>query len=1032
MIECCSFGSFESNIGTLSVVGSPQNGITPKIVLPESEKEEDMLFVRLETNPLDIECGTRITVESQPLQIVYDLNTFVKVAAFLKPPSKAISEKISKTAIAKYAEVKVQIAKGLKHALEQLDKMEIRIDLKSSCVFIPQGGFYKKNEVDMLVVCLGNMKVNKEKNQDKVQQLKINLDQVQLLYAKKGEKWESARLAGESPLHILLPISASLLLIKTVQRDNQQSAHLKVSATIQLLSIRLSHLRLQEILQLANSIIPTGEDESQKQKKKDTKLKSERDKERKSLQGTPTQVQAYIPSEIDMEITVKAEQVELVVMEGKIDPAANSLFLSMAVEVCMPKTHEMIASISNLQIASAIFSERDINKSQILDTCNISSSWKIRDEGSTEIEISTSDFILNISPPKIRTTIGIAANVSKVWNHVFKQETIPRSKKEEKSTQGTPSKVQAHLLSKSDLSIIVKVQKVEIVVMEDQSDPASNSLFLSMAVQVCMPKTHDIIASISNLQIASAIFSDRDLNKSQILDTCSISLSWQIRDGGSTEIKIYTSDFIFNISPQTIRTITGISVSISKVWNGVFKQEKADNDTSILKDPAGIWKTDDLVNQPFWFLRKDKTHVDVHSEEIKSDNNKEQLLINLPSIVLNLQGGVGKRTVSLLIAEASFDAEVKNWSSKLEMNSNMCLEVAFQNEKMSVWESLVEPVVENGKMKKWDLELKIIKNNDLPPLDDDRGEALSLLPKMSVNVKSSNPMEVTVTKTCLEVLNKLAKAFGDAYRLVAPAAEAFKSASPYVITNCTGMSIDLELDNVFEMSPELYDGKVTLKKNESLQLFERKQAKFQHQTSVIKSTHESYDKKISFQIRKIGDETAKRRITIKRSEKRLYSPHTGNTLAFVCSTETPIGQKIIHLSSIVQIKSNLPDAVEVLSCSGFTSDGVIQPGETFNVPVSTQYTNINLKPKTGDYETSQTSIYWRDAEQFQKRYVSCKGTKGQDYIICVKVEVIGVYLNETEEMSAKTYLFHFPFISSYCDSQPSEYYCQVLVEGKPC
>lgn len=27
---------------------------------------------------------------------------------------------------------------------------------------------YCRNEVDMLVVCLGNMKVNKEKNQDKV------------------------------------------------------------------------------------------------------------------------------------------------------------------------------------------------------------------------------------------------------------------------------------------------------------------------------------------------------------------------------------------------------------------------------------------------------------------------------------------------------------------------------------------------------------------------------------------------------------------------------------------------------------------------------------------------------------------------------------------------------------------------------------------------------------------------------------------------------------------------------------------------
>lgn len=42
-----------------------------------------------------------------------------------------------------------------------------------------------------------------------------------------------------------------------------------------------------------------------------------------------------------------------------------------------------------------------------------------------------------------------------------------------------------------------------------------------------------------------------------------------------------------------------------------------------------------------------------------------QLFMKVPSIVVNLQGGVGKRTVSLLIAEASFDAKVKNWSSKV-------------------------------------------------------------------------------------------------------------------------------------------------------------------------------------------------------------------------------------------------------------------------------------------------------------------------------------------------------------------------------
>lgn len=52
-----------------------------------------------------------------------------------------------------------------------------------------------------------------------------------------------------------------------------------------------------------------------------------------------------------------------------------------------------------------------------------------------------------------------------------------------------------------------------------------------------------------------------------------MSLSWKIDNGNSTKVEIFTSDFIFNISPQTIRTVTGISVNVSKVLNRVFKKE---------------------------------------------------------------------------------------------------------------------------------------------------------------------------------------------------------------------------------------------------------------------------------------------------------------------------------------------------------------------------------------------------------------------------------------------------------------------------
>lgn len=42
-----------------------------------------------------------------------------------------------------------------------------------------------------------------------------------------------------------------------------------------------------------------------------------------------------------------------------------------------------------------------------------------------------------------------------------------------------------------------------------------------------------------------------------------------------------------------------------------------------------------------------------------------QMIVKIPKIIVMLEGGVGKRPVPLLNAEASFDAQIKDWSSKV-------------------------------------------------------------------------------------------------------------------------------------------------------------------------------------------------------------------------------------------------------------------------------------------------------------------------------------------------------------------------------
>ncbi|XP_065940396.1 intermembrane lipid transfer protein VPS13A isoform X3 [Magallana gigas] len=1634
----------EGKIDRLQVVGSPQDGSTPKMVVSQNQEKDKvyaLLNFNLETNPLDKKCDTRVIVESRPLQIVYDAISINNMADFFKPPKEVYLKQLSRAAMAKFEDIKEQSATGLKHAIEQHKYTDIRVDLKPSYVIIPHGGIYKKGAVNMLILDLGNLKVNSEKNKvggdDKSKlwsnsrkilypkmamaveevmsraydNFKIKLDRVQLLYAKPGEDWNSARLAGTSPQHVLLPISINLLLQKSMFDNDRRLAKMKMSGDLPLLSLSLSDLRLQEILQLAQSIpLPEAGDEDQEledmdvfsdafdipldvnenrimkkvvnvsaemaeqegesgpsrpqdvvnrtimemkfeikevsvclqehtedgdipmiklvlttmgtnvttrkfdmeaeaylggiylqnlkfkateslnqqldsltssvleggplinlintptneetrlltftfhkadpegpefestfenteqkigvtftslevllhqeallsvmkfaaqlqkslqveesptkeaktkaedQKKKEDQPKTAKDKQAGSkgsqqkgkvkdterinlrvtaelegfgvavctnntvitnaringisagvvIQDSKTvvtselrEVTVYdsntktkypkiveikgdavlklnltiynnategdkysdmscVDTSVDVQLgcirgvflmrfvsdlleylngfQVEELESQIEAAKGKVREASEAM--TESAKVAMAQLAEKSPRVSikvsmsapvilvpqrsdSLNVLMVDFGHLDVSNSfspvktdakipAVLDamkidlkslkvaraelstekevvgqclvlepvslnlsvTRNLAFGWykeipavdiggqlesieatmsqgdykvimtllsdnlsegqksdtvagssKVKDTEMTPAQGQTVDTektttagapAITLTPPEQSDTyklhtqlkfqfqinslsatlysgestlttdgqnsrsvdqalgqfmievVGVKGEMKSdgsLTTSVILKDTVVDDKRKQKQEAGikrmiervtsggkkndmidvqftqdpsqnkdvnvkvcsirvvvcldflmpladfftsglpdskpappttgnahskvaTPSKAPPPPPPTSEMSVTVSMETPEIILIEDQMDPASNSLLLSMGVEFRMrvtPETQDMSASVNSLQIASAIFNEREKRRAQILNPCDISFYSKTPQGKSPHMDISTSDLILNISPRTIRTITLITANLSK-------QEEAENDKEKQKVPADLWNTKKLSERKFWFLKdasaEELPDIDLFPSDITLDEIErgEQLIIKVPNIVVKLEGGVGKRTVPLLIAETSFDAQVRDWSSKLEVESNMRLEVAFYNEKLSVWESLVEPVVENGKMKKWDLGLQITKNDELAPEDDEEDEDSKNIvlppPKMSINVRSNDPMEVTVTKTCLEVLNNLAKAFGDAYRLVAPAEEAGKILSPYVIYNNTGLPVVLKLDNAFEMPPEVKNGKVTLETDQSLPLYGRQKAVLKRQASVIKATQEGDEKKFIFQIEQFG---ATREVTIKRSERRLYpvnhKTYPGDTWAVVCSIEAPIGQKILHLRSIVQMKNHLPNAVELFSRHGqdVKSCGVIEPGEKFNVPLSDVYTPDGyflLKPKDSGCEMSMTPFSWRGAENSPKVYLSCKFNDGSDYVICVRSEVINVYFDETEELSSKTYLFH--------------------------
>ncbi len=92
-----------------------------------------------------------------------------------------------------------------------------------------------------------------------------------------------------------------------------------------------------------------------------------------------------------------------------------------------------------------------------------------------------------------------------------------------------------------------------------------------------------------------------------------------------------------------------------------------------------------------------------------------------------------------------------------------------------------------------------------PPEEGDEPEQVLLpTPKMSITVESTEVLQLTISKTCLDVLSKLGKAFGDAYNLVEVVEKPGELESPYVMRNDTGRNIKLKLDEAFRVRQEKY------------------------------------------------------------------------------------------------------------------------------------------------------------------------------------------------------------------------------------
>ncbi|KAG5886082.1 hypothetical protein JTB14_031768 [Gonioctena quinquepunctata] len=454
------------------------------------------------------------------------------------------------------------------------------------------------------------------------------------------------------------------------------------------------------------------------------------------------------------------------------------------------------------------------------------------------------------------------------------------------------------------------------------------------------------------------------------------------------------------------------------------------------KDPVfnyhDLWQQKNLVEDDYWFLRTeygdDVLQVMLNPDRATRDiiRMQELSIISMPSIIVTVEAGVGSKNQPILILEMGFRGSVRNWTHQLCMEASLTMQMGYYNSKLALWEPLIEPAVRNFETYvPWELKFEMSMNpnqdvrSSMSPISES-GIDLNQ-PLMSINITSEKNIELTVTRTLLENLKNLGKAFASAIDTSNVSQDSIIEA-PFKIINELGEDVTLLLG---ESSFELVEGGSINDINKSaavpLQLKTeigvKEKLHFGTQLSMHSLNNDHY-----LNI-KVNDKNCNLTLPVVRADKKFfplnYRSSSNDNWGIVCDIQAEQGVTIITLRSILQVHNHFNKAIDVyyMTAKGNELEFIssIQPKNVLNVPLKAVYNPTNeLFFAISGYSVSCTPFTWKDLQNniTVTKLLNCprKDTKmgNEPFFIKAVGEMEQVYYEDTNRhtISSVCYNIH--------------------------
>ncbi|XP_067376850.1 vacuolar protein sorting-associated protein 13A isoform X3 [Channa argus] len=537
--------------------------------------------------------------------------------------------------------------------------------------------------------------------------------------------------------------------------------------------------------------------------------------------------------------------------------------------------------------------------------------------------------------------LAVADILLKATQQGFAQVSQPKSSTGDKkniNSSVTSKESTTAIVSKTEINVLVR--NPEIVFVADLTRADAPALVMTTQCELLMKSAAEgsqMTAAINDLKVVACPFlrEKRKNNVTTVLQPCQVFFQSTQSATSPQAMEVSINALTLKVSPIIINTVITIQSALTPTAE---TPEELDSPV-----PVDLWEKRGWKELKLWFLEEEG------DEDTRSlaplIPQGESLQVTIKSICVTLEAGVGHRTVPMLLAKSSFHGDVKNWSTLINLHSELNLEVHYYSEVMGVWEPLLEPLEDEAlsdTFRPWRLELKMKKKPVKCTRLSDEVDYNVPDYKTVIVISSVDQLNITLSKCGLVMLSNLGTAFAEAAKQTSECFQ--KDQAPFLVKNRLGLPVSVVHSEMFcPIGQQSTNRTVKLQDGETLGMDYSTTHSDQFSAMISLSGKDYY-----IQPTPVGHTSASV-IPLVKVGRGMYSvmhKDSGVTRFLVCQIDSKQGSKYIKIRSPFQIINHFSIPFKIFE--GLTCLGTALPTEEFCVPLDSYRSELSLQPITED------------------------------------------------------------------------------------